>query len=668
MKMILRIEIKELLSVLVLSVILCIGNDVQAKVKLPSLFSDYMVFQQKTKAAVWGKAEPGKTITISTTWSRARYTSNADELGNWKIMVATPSYGGPYAMTISDGEPLILMNVLIGEVWVCSGQSNMEMPLAGWGKINNYQQEIAEAKYPSIRLLQVDHTTSNFPMDDAKVANFGWKPCIPQFVAEFSSVAYFFAREIYNKTKIPIGLIHTSWGGTIAEAWTSASTLKTIPDFVEAVNKIENTDKEKSGPSFEQQLTAWQKIVLEKDAGMAEGKPVWLANSLDVSSWKTMSLPTVWEQAGMPGFDGVVWFRKNITIPQAWAGKALKLNLGPIDDNDITFFDGDIIGQTEGYNVPRNYTIPANKVKAGTFALVVRIFDSGGEGGIYADKNTIALVAPDGTQLSLDGEWQYKVGMNMKDIAPMPMSDNGPNRPTVLYNAMIHPYLQFPIKGAIWYQGESNADRAHQYRTLFPAMITDWRRQWGQGDFPFYFVQLANFMKTEAEPGASAWAELRDAQLGTLSVPNTGMAVSIDIGDAVDIHPKNKQDVGKRLALIALAKNYGVKVPYSGPMYQSYKIEAGTIKLSFNDAEQLKTSDGKELKGFAIAGSDQKFHWAKAVIKGKQVIVSSTDVPDPVAVRYAWANNPVCNLINGAGLPASPFKTDQWEDSTFARK
>ncbi|WP_235884340.1 sialate O-acetylesterase [Pedobacter hiemivivus] len=669
MNMMFNLKIKkELLSVIAFAVMLCISCDVLGKVKLPSVFSDNMVFQQKTKAAVWGKADPGKTITISTTWSRARYTSKADEFGNWKIMVATPSYGGPYAMTISDGEPFILMNVLIGEVWVCSGQSNMEMPLAGWGKINNYEKEVADAKYPDIRLLQVEHVTSNSALEDVKVTNNGWKPCIPQYVAEFSSVAYFFAREIYNKTKVPIGLIHTSWGGTVAEAWTSAPTLKTIPDFVEAVNKIENADKDKTGSSFEEQLASWQKLVIKKDAGMVQGKPAWNANSLDASSWKVMSLPTVWEQAGMPEFDGVVWFRKNITIPQAWAGKALKFNLGPIDDNDIAFFDGEIIGQTEGYNVPRNYTIPATKVKAGTFALVVRVFDSGGGGGIYGDKNTMALVAPDGTRLSLNGDWQYKTGMNLKDIAPMPMSDNGPNRPTVLYNAMIHPYLQFPIKGAIWYQGESNAGRAHQYRTLFPAMITDWRKQWGVGDFPFYFVQLANFMKADAEPGASAWAELRDAQSGALSLPNTGMAVAIDIGDATDIHPKNKRDVGKRLALIALAKNYGVKTLYTGPVYQSAKTEGNVIKLNFYATQGLKTSNGAELKGFAIAGADQKFHWAKAEIKGNQVVVSSTEVLNPVAVRYAWANNPVCNLVNGAGLPASPFRTDKWEDSTSPSK
>lgn len=639
----------------------------EAKVTLPTVFSDNMVFQQKTNVAIWGSADAGKTVTVTTTWNNKTYTGKAGQDGKFKVILPTPSYGGPYNISISDGEVTKLSNVLVGDVWVCSGQSNMEMPLAGWGKINNYEQEIKDANYPKIRLLQAVHVTSNSLLDDAKVDNGGWQECSPQYVAGFSSVAYFFAREINKKTGIPIGLIHTSWGGTIAEAWTSAGTLNTIPDFVDAVKAIENAKTD--GPSFKEKLTAWNKLVLDKDAGIVDGKPAWLAGSLDVSSWKTMSLPTLWEGAGLSDFDGVVWFRKTITIPQSWAGKDLKVNLGTIDDNDITYFDGEKIGQTDGVGVPRVYTIPGNKVKAGTFALVVRAFDTGGAGGIFGDKNILSLVSAGGESLSLDGEWQYKVGVSLKDVGPMPTSNDGPNRTTVLYNAMINPYLQFPIKGAIWYQGESNAGRANQYRKLFPAMIKDWRKSWNQPDFPFYFVQLANYMPVEAQPKATEWAELRDAQRETLSLPNTGMAVSIDIGDAVDIHPKNKQDVGKRLALIALAKNYGVKIPYSGPIYQSQKIDGGAINLTFKAADGgLKSSDGAELKGFAIAGADQKFYWAKAVIKGNQVVVSSSEVPNPVSVRYAWANNPVCNFVNGAGLPASPFKTDNWPDITLGKK
>ncbi|WP_133576759.1 sialate O-acetylesterase [Pedobacter metabolipauper] len=650
-------------------VLLACTTSTQAKVTLPSVFSDYMVFQQKTNAAIWGKTKPGLSVNITTTWSSKAYSARADQDGNWKILVPTPSYGGPYTVTISDGEETKLSNVLIGDVWVCSGQSNMEMPLAGWGKIDNYEKEIQEANYPKIRLLQGDHVTSNVPLANAKVSNGGWVPCTPQYIGGFSSVAYFFAREIYKKTGIPIGLIHTSWGGTIAEAWTSAGTLKKMPDFAAAVDKIEKAGQGATGLSLEQQMEEWQKLVLKNDAGYVNGVAQWTSTLPESPSWKTMTLPVLWEKSGIPGFDGVMWFRKSINIPASWAGKEIKLNLGTIDDDDVTYFNGEKIGETKGYNATRIYTIPAAKVKAGANVLAVRIFDGIGDGGIYGDQNILSLTNAAGGRISLDGEWTYNKGLDLKDIAAAPVSNEGPNRATVLYNAMINPYIQFAIRGAIWYQGESNADRASQYKELFPNMIRDWRSSWKQPDFPFYFVQLANFMKVIERPGPSAWAELRDAQLKTLSLPNTGMAVAIDIGDAVDIHPKNKQEVGRRLALIALAKDYGIKTAYSGPQFQTQQTEGSAIKLTFKFAEGgLKAKDGTELKGFTIAGADQKFYTAKATIKGNQVIVSSTEVTGPVAVRYAWADNPVCNLVNGADLPASPFRTDSWKEITYGKK
>lgn len=645
------------------------GYESEAKVTLPALFTDNMVLQQKTNVAVWGKAAPGKTVQISNTWGPKRYSVKAGPNGDWKVMVATPAYGGPYQLSISDGEELNLKNVLIGEVWLCSGQSNMEMPLAGWGKIKDYQKEIEAAKYPNIRLLQVEHTTSNTEVQDAAISNGGWMVCNPQNVAEFSSVAYFFAKTIYEKKGVPIGLIHTSWGGTIAEAWTSAATLQQMPDFAAATAQIKAYNQDKEGVTYNNQLAAWQKLTSTKDAGQKDGKALWAAAGLDESSWKNMSLPTAWEQAGLPDLDGVVWFRKKITIPASLEGKELKLNLGTIDDNDITFFNDEKIGETEGFNIPRSYTIPANQVKAGTAVITVRVFDGIGGGGIYGDKSILSLSSSSGERITLDGDWKYKVGLNLKDIPAAPPSNNGPNRPTVLYNKMINPFIQFAIRGVIWYQGESNEERGYQYRTLFPALIKDWRKKWNIGNFPFYFVQLANYKKTEEQPIASNWAEVRDAQLGALALENTGMAVAIDIGEAGDIHPKNKQEVGRRLALIALAKNYGESTAYSGPVFQSQQVEGKAVKLTFKFAEGgLKTKDGAALTGFAIAGADQKFHWATAVIKGNQVMVSSPDVPNPVAVRYAWANNPVCNLYNEAGLPASPFRTDHWKDSSYGKK
>ncbi|MDB5014050.1 MAG: 9-O-acetylesterase, partial [Daejeonella sp.] len=435
----------------------------EAKVILPSVFSDNMVFQQKANAAIWGKTKPGKTVFVSGTWNGKKYKTIADQQGNWKIKVATPSYGGPYAVNINDGDLTVLRNVLIGEVWVCSGQSNMEMPLAGWGQIENYQNEISDGAYPQIRLLQAVHVTSNKPLENAEVTNGGWQACNPETVKDFSSTAYFFAREIYQKTKIPIGLIHTSWGGTIAEAWTSTATLKELPDFAQAAEEIKNTS-EQSKEEYAKKVEEWEISALAKDAGYSQNKPVWAGNDFDASSWKSMNLPVLWEKSALPDFDGAVWFRKKIVIPATWAGKDLKLDLGPIDDDDVTWFNGVTAGKTNGYNVPRKYTIPANLVKAGENIITVRVFDGAGGGGIYGETQDLNITSENGEKISLAGDWQYQIGAANKDFPARPAAIDGPNRPTVLYNAMINPFIQFAVKGFIWYQGESNAGRAYQYR------------------------------------------------------------------------------------------------------------------------------------------------------------------------------------------------------------
>ncbi|MGN7988918.1 sialate O-acetylesterase [Pedobacter sp. 22226] len=654
-------------SLFLLALLIFSFQFLQAKILLPSVFSNNMVLQQKTNVAIWGKATAGKAVKITVSWNKINYGAIADAIGNWKIKVGTPAYGGPYTITISDGELLELSNVLIGDVWICSGQSNMEMPLAGWGKINNYEKEIADAKFPNIRLLQAEHITSNVPLSDTKVTNGGWQECSPKYIADFSSTAYFFAREVYEKTKIPIGLIHTSWGGTIAEAWTSAESLKKMTDFSAAVDKIQQAAKNSSTVSYDEKVAGWVKMTTEKDSGYQAGQLKWAA--AETTNWKSMTLPTLWEEAALKNFDGIVWFSKKVNIPENWKTSGIKLNLGTIDDNDITYVNGVKVGETVGYNVGRTYTIPADLLKPGENIITVRVFDSGGGGGIYGEGKNLNLTNSVGGLISLTGDWKYKVGLNFNNIGPKPADESGPNRPTVLYNAMIHPFIQFSIKGAIWYQGESNADRAYQYRELFPVMIKDWRQKWGQGDFPFYFVQLANYMQVDNAPVESTWAELREAHQRTLALPNTGMATIIDIGDAKDIHPKNKQEVGRRLGLIALAKTYGQKNNYSGPVYQSAKVEGKQIRLTFSNTENgIKVADGAALTGFAIAGADKKFHWAKASIQGNQIVVSSDQVANPVAVRYAWGNNPVANLLASDGLPASPFRTDTWQGITFGKK
>ena len=637
-----------------------------ARIELPKIFTDNMVLQQKTDAPVWGKSLPNKDVKIITSWDKKTYTVRSDNDGKWNVKVKTPAAGGPYAISISDGKELKLNNILIGEVWVCSGQSNMEMPLAGWGKVLNYEKEIAAANYPNIRLFHVNQATSTNLLDDLVSTRDGWQSCSPQTVAEFSSVAYFFGRNLFENLDVPIGLINTSWGGTIAEAWTSGESLENMPYFRDAVHTIRNVSDKEAQVIYEKEFKNWNDVIISADPGFENNIPIWSDMNFDNRSWKEMTLPKLWEEQGMDNFDGIVWFSKTIDIPSAWKGKELVLNLGMIDDNEVTYFNGKQIGATNGHNVHRSYKIPANLVKAGKAVITVRATDTGGGGGFHGEASSMNLALSskkDGQILPLAGNWRYSIGVDLSKYPKAPQSPAGnPNRPTVLYNAMINPLVPYAIQGAIWYQGESNDDRPYQYRELFPIMIRDWRAAW-KTDFPFYYVQLANFRNEKPTPVESRWAELREAQFQTLHLENTGMAVTIDIGDDKDIHPKNKQDVGLRLALNARAKTYNQKISYSGPIYENYKIEQNKIRISFKNTDNgLKAKGTSQLKGFAIAGADHVFYWADAIIDGNEVMVSSPKVKYPVAVRYAWADNPVCNLYNGADLPASPFRTDDWRD------
>jgi len=633
-------------------------------ITLPALFSDNMVLQRNQPISVWGKAAPGGEVTVELGDRSGSDVAGGDSA--WQVTLKSLPAGGPYTLRIHGAQTIEYQDVLLGEVWVCSGQSNMEMPLAGWGQILNYQQEIRQAKYPEIRLFHVEHATSPAPLAD--VSGSGWQPCSPTSIPEFSAAGYFFGRNLFRNLNVPIGLIQSTWGGTVAEAWTSGQSLKDLPDFAPAVRAIENgpVSQKELEARYQQELQAWYAQIDEKDPGFPRQGESWAGVKVSTSGWQQMKLPGNWEQAGLKNFDGVVWFRKILTLPAGWAGQDLTLDLGPIDDMDNTYFNGTEVGHTRGYNTPRHYQIPGKLVKSGRNVLAVRVIDTGGGGGLWGEPDQMTIGLPSGASQSLAGTWQYRTALSADNLPPLPQSPAGPNRPTVLYNAMIHPLLPYTIRGVIWYQGESNAGRAYQYRSLFPTMIKDWRQHWDEGTFPFLYVQLANYMATQDQPGESDWAELREAQTMALSLPKTGMAVTIDIGEADDIHPKDKQDVGKRLALIARNKVYGEDITYSGPLYKSMSRRDGAIRISFTHADGgLVAKGGKPLKGFAIAGNDQKFYWANARIAGDQVVVSSEDVPDPVAVRYAWADNPVCNLFNEAGLPASPFRTDDWPGVTM---
>ncbi len=675
------------------------------------LFSDNMVLQRGRPVVVWGWTQPGQAVVVSIGGKSA--VTNGDAQGKWTAKLPALPVGGPYTMTITAAEKtqsptarvsvlprgpylehqaiqtygsqsgaiqtqsrgVTLGNILVGDVWVCSGQSNMEM---GIGNVTNAAQEIASADYPQIRLFTVQKTTAQSPRQTPVATR--WDICTPQTVRAavgwngFSAVGYFFGHELYNNLKVPIGLIHTSWGGTPAEAWVSGEALQTMPDYKAAVTQMQETQRANSrdAHAFVDKTAAWYS---RNDPGT---QSKWNSDTHEDADWKTIKLPGAWEQAGigeLAAFDGVVWFRTAFDLPAGAEGQTCKISLGTIDDRDTVWINGTQVGGMNDYAASRVYAIPAGVLKPGKNVVAVRVLDTGGEGGFTGQPGQMAVTSPSGLNLSLAGAWKYKIGTPLGSAQPLPLADS-PNTPTMLYNGMIAPLLPYGIKGAIWYQGESNAGRAYQYRTLLPTLIEDWRARWHEGNFPFYIVQLANFQQTAAQPGDNDWAELREAQsLTSAHVPNAGLAVTIDIGDAGDIHPKNKQDVGKRLALAALAQTYGEKIEYSGPQYKAMKIEDDKVRLTFTHIGGGLTTHAAgpsdtpaSLQGFAIAGEDHKFVWAEATFNGNAVLVSSPNVPHPVAVRYAWAVNPICNLYNKAGLPASPFRTDDWPGVTVKNK
>ena len=637
-----------------------------AKPVLPPLFTDNMVLQQQCDVPIWGQAKPGKKVMVQASWSDMTAIAEADAQGRWRTTLHTPKAGGPHTITVSDGQKLILQNVMSGEVWLCSGQSNMEMPVEGWGHVKNYEQEKQEAnKYTNIRLLQVRKNTSPAPLDDFETnLGGGWQVCSADVVKDFSATGYFFGRNIYQSENVPVGLIDASWGGTFIEPWTSADALKHHPDMSKALTEMAKipAGKAERKAYYEQRTAEWK----DSEKGVVggydtAGRPLFA--QMNFSSWPTMTVPVRWEQTALPNFDGIVWMIREVDIPKAWAGKPLTLSLGKVDDLDFTCWNGEEVGQSLSFSDTRLYTIPGRLVKAGRNVLAVSVIDTGGDGGIYSEAEQLYVANAKGQRVALDGPWHYKTSTPLSQLTFLPMSDDtSPNQVTVLFNAMIHPLVNFPIRGAIWYQGCNNEHKGYQYRELLPLLIRDWRAKWGY-DFPFYVVQLANYKQLQTVPGDDEWAEVREAQaLAARHVEKSGLACTIDIGDARDIHPKNKQEVGRRLALIARANTYGEKgLEFSGPIYEDYIIEGNKIRVTFSHAAGLRTADGgAQVKGFAIAGSDRRWHWAEARIDGQSVVVSCPDVAAPVAVRYAWHVNPLCNLQNAAGLPAVPFRTDDW--------
>ena len=633
-----------------------------ANVRLPKIFGDNMVLQRNKEIPVWGWADANEKITVQ--FNKQTKNVKAGKDGKWIVKLDNETAGGPYQLTITGKNTITFNNVMVGEVWICSGQSNMEFPIEGWGKVANYKEEEANANYPLIRQIKVPLTVSSTPKDD--IPSGEWKECSPQTAGDFTAVGYFFARELYNELKIPIGLINTTWGGTQVESWTSREAFENSDEFKSMIAQMPSLNLDSLAKV--RQAVALKKIeTIQGSIPSASEIQKWKDVDIDESHFGHMHLPGLWESSQLGDVDGVVWFRKTINLTADDAGKTATLELAMIDDNDITYVNGVKVGATNSYNAKRNYSIPSNVLKEGKNVIAIRVEDTGGGGGVYGDSSDMNLTI-DNRVTPLYGDWLFAVESITGGSASV-----GPNSyPTLLYNAMIQPLIPYAFEGVIWYQGEANAGRAFQYRKAFPLMINDWRKHWNEGDFPFYFVQLSSWNADNGNSTkGSTWAELREAQTMTLSLPNTGMAVTADIGNETDIHPKDKQDVGKRLAAIALHNVYGKDIVFSGPMYQSMQTNGNKIILSFtNTGSGLMIKDKYGyLKGFEVAGADKQFHYAKASIDGDKVVVYNDSVSAPVAVRYGWADySDDDDLYNKEGFPAVPFRTDTWKGITEENK
>lgn len=630
-------------SSLLLGICTCVALAAEDAPFLHPLFSDHAVLQRGKTLPVWGWSTPGDTVVVTIAEHTASTVAGAD--GRWQADLAAIPAGGPYTLTAAGAKTASASDLLVGDVWLCSGQSNMEWTVNG---AKDAETERNTADFPRIRQFT---GTKRFALTPQKTTGGGWAVCNPTTVGNFTAVGYFFGRELTKAADVPIGLVNASWGGTRIESWTSGETLAKLGRSAGELQQLADMVAGKES-DYSRQLAAWWTAV-DPAAGSQ-------APATADGDWKAMELPSHWEERGLPDFDGVVWFRRTVDIPAELAGKEGKLLLGPIDDQDVTWINGTEVGHTDTWNQPRVYAIGKDLLKTGANTLAIRTLDTGGPGGLYGKPEDLRLEI-DGKSIPLAGAWKFRNGKPLKDLPAAPARLDNPNVVTSLSNGMIEPLVPMAMTGAIWYQGEANAWQGSGYEQFLPAMIADWRTRFANPDLPFGIVQLANFMPAipEAVQEDSGWAWLRETQLTTfLTVPHTGLAVITDIGDAADIHPRNKQDVGRRLASWALHDVYDqADKPRSGPVFLAAKPDGAALRLSFRYAIGGLKAVG-ELKGFAVAGENGPWVAAEARINGETLVVSSPQVAAPVKVRYAWANNPACTLYNGAGLPASPFRSD----------
>ena len=623
------------------------------------MFGDNMVLQRGKPIRFWGWAKAGESIQVELADHDA--TAKAGTDGRWQVEIEAPAPGGPYAVKISSvRQSVTLHEILVGDVWLCGGQSNMEL---GLSRAKNGVDEIKSADHPEIRFFRVRQQVAYSP---AAAVQGAWEICSPQAAGEnggFSAVAYFFGRKLQDELHVPIGLIQDCWGGTPAESWMNPESLHKLKDFDAPLAEIERLHK-RDGPEYGSFLMHW---LDEYDIGESNH---WQAADFDDSNWKPVQIPGGFSGLGVADVPAIGWFRKEFMLPDPLpSGKAV-LHLGVIEKMDTAWLNGRWAGASSWVENPRAYEIGAGILKPGKNVIAVRVLKMKTPGGFLAKPDDLFLTLADQTKIPLAGEWRGALSADCRPPHPLPLAfENYPTMPAILFEGMIQPVAPFSIRGAIWYQGEANFQRAHQYQTLLPMMIGDWRKVFDQGDFPFYIVSLPKFMAHRDSPGDDAWSELREAQaLTARSVKNTALAVTVDTGEADNIHPAEKQIVGERLALCALANEYGKKIPFAGPTFESVEKIPGALRLKFKHTEGGLVVKEDKLEEFSVAGKDRQWHWANAKVEGDLVVVSSQDVPEPIAARYAWQANPRATLFNAAGLPAAPFRTDDWPGVTDKSK
>ncbi|MCF1422867.1 sialate O-acetylesterase [Mangrovimonas futianensis] len=624
-----------------------------ADVELPLMFSNGMVMQRDQAIPVWGWAKPGENIEVH--FKAQNIKTQADEHGKWRVTLNPEKHGGPFTLTVKGNNTIKIENVLVGEVWIASGQSNMEWAMSN---IQNADVEQKDSNYPEIRQFLVPSEMSTVPKD--RLTEGQWKESNPENIGEFTAVGFMFAKKLYQELGVPIGIINTTWGGTCVETWTSKDALEEVPEFAHFMSNLPNLDIDSMLKIQKQKLIGTVEM-LQGQKLLNDNPSEVIKSVYDDSSWPEMNLPELWENRMLPNLDGEVWFRKTFNIDSDLAGKEALLHLSKIDDDDITYLNGIEVGTTSGYDVSRVYKIPTGILKSGENTITVKVTDYIGGGGIYGSPSDLKLTV-EGSDISLAGLWKFNVAEVVTQFSPNSF-------PSLLYNAMVNPLIPYAVKGVIWYQGEANVHRAVEYKKSFPLMIENWRNKWGEGAFPFYFVQLSSFNEFNGNSNVgSKWAELREAQAYTVeNVKNTEMCVTVDIGNPKDIHPRNKQDVGLRLAAIALNKDYEKKVTYQGPTFKSHTIKGNQVVLSFEHVKDgFKVKDEQGIpKGFEVAGADKKFVTAQVEIKNGKLLISNDSISNPVAVRYGWADDAsACNVYNKAGFPMEPFRTDDWELST----